>query len=395
MDIKPDGRTIVRHVLLFVLTFISAAFTGTLFVGHTAGIPDDFMLFSGEGFLFFLDMVIWEGVLFAALLLGFLGVHEFGHYFAAVHHRIHTSLPYFIPFPISPIGTLGAVIRIRSRIENSRKMFDVGASGPVAGFIIALLILLYGFFTLPEPDYLQNFAGHDPINEYIAEHGSFPDEPVVESNENEPEVMVLGNTLLFGYLASFFENVPPMWELYHYPFLFAGWLGLFFTALNLLPVGQLDGGHILYTLIGYRRHRVVARLFVILVITLAGLGAIPLIKTMTAGLDIPHTATSWVLWALISLFLLDRGFRHDRNWTLAGWGAVMLFDLLLLMIFDPSVFSGFTIWIFWSLFIVFLVGVEHPPVPFEEPLTTGRRVLGWLCMIIFILCISPNPIYFF
>jgi len=387
-------RVLFRHTLLFVLTFISASLTGALFVGHTSGMPDDFALFSSEGFRFYMSMVLWEGVLFAALLLGFLAVHEFGHYFAAVRHRIQTSLPYFIPFPISPIGTLGAVIRIRSQIRYSRHMFDVGAAGPIAGFIAALLILLYGFATLPEPDYMQNFAGHELLNEYIEKHGSFPDEPISDTGSREPDVMVLGNTLLFSIIASFFDDAPPMWELYHYPFLFAGWLGLFFTALNLLPVGQLDGGHILYTLIGYRRHRIVARGFFLVVMVLAGLGAIPLIQTLLMDTDAPLVLTSWLVWALISLVLIGRGFRMEAAWTFGGWLFVLLADLLLLVAFDPSIFSGFTIWIFWALFIVFLVKIEHPPVALEEPLTPGRKILGWICMILFLLCISPNPIYF-
>ena len=387
-------RVIFRHSLLFILTFLSASLTGALFVGHTSGMPDDFVLFSGDGFRFYMDMVLWEGVLFASLLLGFLAVHEFGHYFAAMRHRISASLPYFIPFPISPIGTLGAVIRIRSQIYNSRHMFDVGAAGPIAGFITALIILLYGFATLPEPDYMQNFAGHELLNEYIERHGSFPDEPISDTGNREPDVMVLGNTLLFSVIASFFDDVPPMWELYHYPFLFAGWLGLFFTALNLLPVGQLDGGHILYTLIGYRRHRMVARGFFLVVMVLAGLGAIPMIQTILMDTDIPLTLTSWLIWALISLVLIGRGFGMDAAWVFGGWLFVLLSDLVLLVIFDPSIFSGFTIWIFWALFIVFLVKIEHPPVALEEPLTPGRKILGWICMVIFLLCISPNPIYF-
>ncbi len=389
-----NKRVIFRHSTLFVLTFISASLTGALFVGHTAGIPDDFILFSAEGFRFYMNMVIWEGVLFAALLLGFLAVHEFGHYFAAMRHKISASLPYFIPFPISPIGTLGAVIRIRSQIKNSRHMFDVGAAGPLAGFIAALLILLYGFTTLPDPDYIQNFAGHELLNEYIAEHGNFPDEPLSDSGNREPDVMVLGNTLLFSFIASFFDKAPPMWELYHYPFLFAGWLGLFFTALNLLPVGQLDGGHILYTLIGYRRHRIAARIFFIIVMILAGLGAIPLLQTILQLYDVPLALTSWLIWALLSLLLIARGFKSDSVWTIPAWTTVLVMDALLLIIFDPSVFSGFTVWIFWALFIVFLVKIEHPPVLLEQPLTPARKVIGWICMVIFFLCISPNPIYF-
>ncbi len=389
-----NKRVIFRHSTLFVLTFISASLTGALFVGHTAGIPDDFILFSAEGFRFYMNMVIWEGVLFAALLLGFLAVHEFGHYFAAMRHKISASLPYFIPFPISPIGTLGAVIRIRSQIKNSRHMFDVGAAGPLAGFIAALLILLYGFTTLPDPDYIQNFAGHELLNEYIAEHGTFPDEPLSDSGNREPDVMVLGNTLLFSFIASFFDKAPPMWELYHYPFLFAGWLGLFFTALNLLPVGQLDGGHILYTLIGYRRHRIAARIFFIIVMILAGLGAIPLLQTILQLYDVPLALTSWLIWALLSLLLIARGFKSDSVWTIPAWTTVLVMDALLLIIFDPSVFSGFTVWIFWALFIVFLVKIEHPPVLLEQPLTPARKVIGWICMVIFFLCISPNPIYF-
>ncbi|MGM0738491.1 MAG: site-2 protease family protein [Bacteroidota bacterium] len=394
MTQKLNKRILFRHTLLFVLTLISASLTGALFVGHTSIIPNDLTLFSSEGFHFFMDMVLWEGVLFAILLLGFLAVHEFGHYFAAVRHRIDTSLPYFIPFPISPIGTLGAVIRIRSQIRHTRHMFDVGAAGPLAGFITALFILFYGFATLPEPDYIQNFAGHELLNEYIERHGTFPDEPLSDTGNREPDVMVLGNTLLFSLLASLFDNVPPMWELYHYPFLFAGWLGLFFTALNLLPVGQLDGGHILYTLIGYRRHRLAARGFFLVVMVLAGLGAIPLIQTFLQGTDVPLTLTSWLIWALISLLLISRGFRLEAAWTFGGWVFVLVMDLLLLLAFDPTIFSGFTIWIFWALFIVFLVKIEHPPVAFEEPLTPGRKVLGWICMVLFFLCISPNPIYF-
>lgn len=378
--------------MLFALTFVSTAFTGTLFVGHTAQLPDPFTLSGMDGWMAFAGLMFWEGVLFAGLLLGFLAIHEFGHFFAARRHRVDTTLPYFIPMPISPIGTLGAIIRINSPIRYSGQLFDVGASGPVAGFIAALFILLIGFTTLPGPEYMANFADHEAINEYIAEHGTFPDEPV--NDQTGTEVLMLGNTLLFTFLASFFDNVPPMWELYHYPFLFAGWLALFFTALNLLPVGQLDGGHILYALIGYRRHRLVARLFFVAVVSLAGLGTIPLFELLLERYPLHEAFLARGLWFLLAGLLMKRAFHADLLWTAGGLLTVMVVNLTGLWIVDYELFSGYTIWLFWTLFIVFMVGIEHPPVLVEEELPVWKKVLGWLCLITFLLCISPNPIYF-
>src|SRR5699024_3178680 len=150
----------------------------------------------------------------AALLLAFLGVHEFGHYFAAYFHKIRVTLPYFIPLPLG-IGTLGAVIRIKQRIKHSHEMFDVGAAGPIAGFVIALGVLLYGLFTLPSPEYLFNFAGHEATKQYIALHGSFSPHPPGPATGG---ALVIGHTLLYSFLTMFFSHVPPMWEMYHYPF---------------------------------------------------------------------------------------------------------------------------------------------------------------------------------
>src|SRR5699024_2700809 len=149
-------------------------------------------------------------------------------------------LPYFIPIPFA-LGTLGAVIRIKQRISHSYKMFDIGVAGPLAGFVVAIGLLLFGFATLPEPSYILTFYCHQSISAYIQAYGHFPSELI---GDIKGQTLVFGSTLLYGFLASFFNNVPPMWEMYHYPFLFAGWFGLFVTALNLMPVGQLDGGHI-------------------------------------------------------------------------------------------------------------------------------------------------------
>src|SRR5690606_23021111 len=129
--------------------FATVSLAGVLWVGRSA---------LADGYL---DMLP-DGILFAAVFLLFLGSHEFGHYFAAFHHRIKVTLPYFIPVPFG-IGTLGAVIRIREKIDNSRVLFDIGIAGPIAGFVVSLATLLYGFATLPGPEFIAQFEGHDAI----------------------------------------------------------------------------------------------------------------------------------------------------------------------------------------------------------------------------------------
>lgn len=377
---KPDRGTLLKHAGLFVLTVFFVTLTGANFVGF-------------DPVLFPFAVPSWpdlmRGLLFAGLLLAFLTVHEFGHYFAAVYHNIRVSLPYYIPIPIG-IGTLGAVIRIKERISKVHKLFDVGASGPVAGFIVALVVLLVGFATLPEPDYVNNFAGHEELKSYVTQNGTFPETVTDDTGEG---VLMVGNTLLYGALASMFENVPPMWEMYHYPFLFAGWLGLFFTALNLMPVGQLDGGHILYSLIGYKKHKVVARLFFTLITILAGVEAAPLIQ----GFISEYTSfeyAGWILWAGLLYSLMKRAFRSDEPWIYSMMGVSLVGSLAYSTLsggVEPG--QGSMIWLVWTFFITFAVGVEHPPVDIEEKLSPGRQVIGWLSMLIFILCISPNPIF--
>src|SRR5699024_5684458 len=136
---KLDFGTILKHLGLFLATFICVSLAGAAFVGF----HPSFFFFKLPSLTDFL-----RGTLFAVLLLGFLGVHEFGHYFAGVYHKIRVTLPYFIPVPFG-IGTLGAVIRIKERINHSYKMFDVGVAGPLAGFVVSLGVLLWGFATLP------------------------------------------------------------------------------------------------------------------------------------------------------------------------------------------------------------------------------------------------------
>ena len=376
-----DPKTVTKHLALFIITVFTVSFAGAAFVGFT---PALFPL--GRPSL----SDFYRGLLFAGLLLGFLGVHEFGHYFAALYHQIKVTLPYFIPIPLG-IGTLGAVIRIKQKINDTYKMFDVGAAGPLAGFVVSLVVLIYGFSTLPDASYIQNFAGHESVKEYVAQHGVYPDNPQQESNGN---VLIVGNTLLYGFLASFFENVPPMWEMYHYPFLFAGWLGLFFTALNLTPIGQLDGGHILYSLIGFEKHQIIARIFFAVLVTLGGMEAVPFIHLSLGEFAYPYGLFSWAIWGGVLMMLLRKGFRNNFEWILPVWTISLgVTALYLFFVIGNLTTSGSLIWVVWSFFIAYLVGIEHPPALRERELDPTRKFLGWLSMAIFVLCISPNPLY--
>ncbi len=293
---------------LFILTFFTTTVAG---VGWLNKDMTDLANFS-------------YGLPYSISLLAFLLAHEFGHYFAARFHRIKTTLPFFIPAPpmfVNPFGTLGAVIRIQSPLYSKKSVFDVGIAGPISGLIVALIILLIGFFTLPGKEYI--FTIH-PEYRYL---DSLP-----------TSGFSFGNSLLFwsfSQLSSTQGFIPPMNEIYHYPYLCIGWFGFLVTALNLIPVGQLDGGHILYALVGHKLHSKIAKYFFIFLVVLGLSSLLPFI-----GSKYFLSTTGWLLWAAI---------------------------------------------------LFFVVKLEHPPIPDEEPLSQGRQMLGWLMLIVFILLFTPVP----
>ena len=344
---KPTLGEILKHTALFIATFACVTFVGLIFVGQSAGV---------EGLV-----EMWpQGALFAALLLGFLATHEFGHYFAAVFHKVRVTLPYFIPIPFG-IGTLGAVIRIKEQIQSTRKLFDIGISGPIAGFVVSFGILLYGFATLPDPSFIENFSGHEAIIEHIEQTGTFPDEP--PETPDEVGSIIIGNTLLYSFLASFFENVPPMYEMYHYPFLFAGWLGLFFTALNLMPIGQLDGGHILYSLIGFKKHQQAARVCFGGLTLLAGIEAIPFLHIQFTEWLPGFEYAATVIWAGILFFLMRKAFHNALEWIAPLWALSLMGSVGYLYFLGGGIEeAGSLIWVVWCFFLVYFVKIEHPPV---------------------------------
>ena len=168
----------------------------------------------------------WRGWTFAVPLLSILLAHEFGHYLAARWHRVPASLPYFLPMPLSPFGTWGAVIVMPQRISSRRALLDIGAAGPLAGLVVALPVLCLGLAWSPvEP---------------LQSHG-----------------ILEGQCLLYGLLKRVVLGaIPSGYDVTLHPVAFAGWAGLFVTMINLLPVGQLDGGHIAYALLGPKQNTV-------------------------------------------------------------------------------------------------------------------------------------------
>ncbi len=219
-------------LFLFLATVFSTLAVGTLMLGCPAGE------------LLSRPWLLYQGAPFSVTLLVILACHEFSHYFVSRRHGIRTSLPYFIPFP-NILGTMGAVIISRSPFPDRKSLFDVGIAGPLASFVLSLGALVIGF----------------------AEMAAVP---VRLAPRVELPGLYLGDSLLTSALFALrFGPLPEGWELVLGPIGFAGWVGLFVTALNLLPMGQLDGGHISYAVFG-RRHGVITRA-VMLVLAVFGL----------------------------------------------------------------------------------------------------------------------------
>lgn len=370
------------HITLFLVTLASTIYAGGLLVGR------------------FEDPLSWgfivDGLRYGLSLLLFLTVHEFGHYFAARYHNVDTSLPYYIPIPLFGVpilnfGTLGAVIRIREPVPSTRKLYDIGVAGPVAGFVVAFGILVYGLATLPGLDYVMDFPGHEALKDYVQKFQRFPERPL--NPLPETLTLMIGQTPLYWILTQFVDNVPPMFEMYHYPYLFAGWLGLFFTALNLLPVGQLDGGHVMYSLVGPKWHGRIARAFVTVLLISGSIGfmsdTMPQLRAVYPLLG----SASWFILAVILYYFLNRIF--DGNHRLI---APILLGIMAIVVvagkLGPLLAQfGWTGWLFWCLLIVLVIKVDHPPVLKPEKLTPGRKALAICSIIIFFLCFSLRPIY--
>ena len=303
------------HLLLFVITFITTIIAGMQWTTASGG-PYEFS-----------DLT--KALPYTLSILFILSLHEFGHYFAAKYHKVDVTLPYFIPFPPIPMfinfGTMGAVIRTKSPIRTNKAMFDIGVAGPIAGFIASLIVLIYGFTHLPSVDYLLSIH---------------PDYFSPDYGKNALS-LTFGDTLLFSFLRNAFADpnafIPPMSEIYHYPYLCVGWFGLFITAMNMIPVGQLDGGHVVFSMFGTKIHEHVAGVSMLFLGVLGFMGVFD------------------------SLFELNLGF---------GW-------------------SG---WLFWGLILYFVIKMKHPPVAEFEKLGAGRMALGYFALLVLLLSFSTAPL---
>lgn len=370
-------KTWLIHIGLFLVTLG----TCTFFSAHFLGLPVEDM-----------NEFFFSGMRFSIPFLLILTVHEFGHYITARMYKIKASLPYFIPF-IGLIGTLGAFIRIESRPQTKKQFFDVGIAGPLAGFVVAFAILVYAFLTLPPLDYL--YAIHKDYAQYGANYA----EHVYQDLPNDSvTVLAVGDNLLFKIMEEVLvedkSRIPHSYEMAHYPLLMAGFIALFFTALNLLPIGQLDGGHVLYGILGRKKHKLVSSFFYTLLITVGGLGLFNM--SMWEGFVPLATFENFLVFAPLYLLFLYIVFfaRLTDNIFNNALVTVLVFVVQYAFAEWRPEWEGFSGYLVFAFIIGRFLGTGHPGAVSEKPLGTGRKLLGWFAILVFILSFSPQPFTF-
>jgi membrane-associated protease RseP (regulator of RpoE activity) len=318
---RPTWRAWLKHILWFSITFITVSIAGMLPpLGNEIpefNIPEPlnaghYLLFIVSFPLYYLQLLgltvfsalantalLWQGLAFSISLLIILTAHEFGHYIACRLYGVDATLPYFIPMPplIGPAGTLGAVIRIISPMPSRRAVFDIGVAGPIAGFVAIIPIAVLGVLT--------QFHNPDITDIQIIFH---------------PPLLL--KLLAAGFHVNIIEGLLN-------PFYFAAWLGLLVTALNLIPVGQLDGGHAVYAVFGQKWHGLIGKLAFATVLTAA----------------------------------------------LTGW-----------FVFSSP--SGFL----FVILLAVMLRISHPQPMDDAPLDFKRLFVAFLTLVIFVLSFVPIPI---
>lgn len=308
-EIELSTPRVLLHVALLATTAITTTLTGAAWAVQVQDDSSVFGLLVSPIVAVLRETAtgnfdpLGQGLLFTFTLLTILGAHELGHYFACRHYGIRATLPFFIPAPptITLFGTLGAVIKIKEPIRSRRALFDIGIAGPLAGFAFALPAAVVGlYFAKPAASSAVATAANGGIQFH--------------------------DPLLF-ILISKTMGIPEWIE--WNPIYWAAWGALLVTALNLFPVGQLDGGHVVYALLGRRAH-------------------------------------TWI----------------SRIATIAC-GALAVYSLV---VHQPPVY------LLWTLVLLFLMKVGHPPVAEEEPLGTARVTVAIIAVLVFLLCFMRFPI---
>ena len=303
---EPKKEKVSTNIILFVLTLFSVMLAGAQPAGPVPNDPAGQMLLLAKSIL--------TGWPFALSLLGILVAHELGHYFMSRHHKTPASLPYFIPFPLSPLGTMGAAIIMRSIPKNKRVLFDIGIAGPIAGLVVAIPVLFFGLS-------LSTMGTIDPNPNSFIEGNSF--------------LYLFAKYVTFGqllpapvepqgflyWLQYFFTGRPIPFgglDVFIHPVAFAGWAGILVTALNLIPVGTLDGGHIIYALLGEKARK-----------------AFPFIIALLIVLGISWS--TWWLWAALLFWLgrvnaqpLDQITTLDPARRLIAYTMIIIFVLVFM-----------------------------------------------------------------
>jgi membrane-associated protease RseP (regulator of RpoE activity) len=257
----PSSREWVRHSALFLLTFITTTFAGIVIAAPEADVIEprtsgllSYVLYVPEYYRRLVVALFWQaisnpallksGLTFSTALLTILLAHEMGHYLACRYYGVRATLPFFIPAPpLFLAGTFGAFIKMKSPIPSRRALFDIGLAGPLAGFVILLPVAVAGLLTLQ-----------------------------TGAPSSSDGVIIFNDPLLFQLIGKFsgtdLANAAPN------PFYMAAWFGLLVTSLNLMPVGQLDGGHGTFAVFGGRAHKIIGRVAFVAVAVTAVLGFI-------------------------------------------------------------------------------------------------------------------------
>lgn len=374
MEKNNNRKTHIIQLILFIVTLIATTISGAEWMFGKSVMYGESLLSSSE---------LFAGLYFSIPFLGILTVHEFGHYFTAKYYNVKVSLPYYIPMwfgfiPMPSIGSMGAFIRIKSLIKTRKEYFDIGIAGPLAGFVVALFVLTYGFANLPDADYI--FEIHPEYSEYGMEYEDF----VYDNNEMN---FVVGDNLLFLFFKEYVadpDKVPNNYEMYHYPWLFAGYLALFFTAMNLIPIGQLDGGHVIYGLFGYKNSRLVSRGLFLIMVTISGIGLLP---SGSINMDFILNGAFYLLFLFLAFHHFEKNIK--KRLLLVIW--VMIIQIFALRFFPEA--TDYGIYMMFSFLIGRFLGIDHPKAIVDKPLDLKRKVIGWIALVVFVISFTPRPLY--